>query len=182
MEATSETGFSAYSRAHAGELPFRMHRVRFPFALIIVTMGAELKAQAPARRILPELRADVVTGDVTTVHARAGVHVNTGTYVRLALIAGGGHAWRDSERGASYGFEMDGRFVLDPLRGSRYGLYGVGGVAATHDPFAGWQHRLVLGGGVELPAHGRAAIALEGAFAGGFRISLATRRLPLGRR
>jgi hypothetical protein len=35
---------------------------------------------------------------------------------------------------------------------------------------------------VELPAHGRATWAIEAAFAGGFRLSLVTRRLTLGRR
>lgn len=160
-----------------------MHPVRFALVLAMtVAVTDDVLAQAPGTRILPELRADVVTGKTTTAHLGAGVHVTSGTYFRLAIFAGAGRGWRDSESETSYRFEVQGRFVLDPFRASRFGLYGIGGVSATHDPITDWQSRLVLGAGIELPAHGRAALALEGAFAGGFRISLATRRLPLGRR
>ena len=82
----------------------------------------------------------------------------------------------------SYRAEIQGRFHLDPLRSTRFGLYGIGGVTAGHDPFAGSQSRLVLGAGVELPAHARATLAVEAALAGGLRLSLAARRVPLGRR
>jgi hypothetical protein len=148
-------------------------------AIVPLTQG---HSQVPRRRFLPEVRADVVTGETTTAHLGGGVHMTSGTYFRLAILAGAGPAWRDSQRETSYRFELQGRFVLDPFRDSPYGVYGIGGMTTTHDPFSNWQSRLVLGAGIELPAHGRAAVALEGAFAGGFRISLATRRLPLGRR
>jgi hypothetical protein len=55
-------------------------------------------------------------------------------------------------------------------------------VATSHDPFQDWQSRLVVGAGVELPAHGRGALAVETTLAGGLRVSVAARRLPLGRR
>jgi hypothetical protein len=148
-------------------------------ALVPLTQG---HGQVPRRRILPEVRADVVMGETTTAHLAAGVHATSGTYFRLGIFVGAGSAWRDSACETSYRFELQGRFVLDPFRASRYGVYGIGGMVTTHDPFTNWQSRLVLGAGIELPAHGRAAMAVEAAFAGGFRISLATRRLPLGRR
>ena len=88
----------------------------------------------------------------------------------------------DEAHGASYRMEVQGRFHLDPLRTTRFGLYGIGGVVTSHDPFADWQSRLVLGAGVELPAYARATLAVEAAFAGGLRLSVATRRVPLGRR
>lgn len=134
------------------------------------------------RRVLPELRADVVTGDVVTGHLAAGVHVTSGTYFRMAFLAGAGAAWKDGQRGNSYRLEFQGRFHLDPLRSTRFGLYGIGGVATTHDPFANWQSRIVVGAGVELPAYARATLAIESALAGGLRLSVATRRVPLGRR
>ena len=138
---------------------------------------------SPARRrVLPELRTDVVIADVLTAHASAGVHVTSGTYFRIAVFGGFGRAWDDDRNGESYRLEVQGRFHLDPLRSTRFGLYGLGGITTTHDPFANWQSRMVLGAGVELPAHGRATLAFETAFAGGLRLSLAARRVPLGRR
>jgi hypothetical protein len=139
-------------------------------------------AQPAARRILPELRADLTTGDVNSAQIAAGVHVTTGTYFRLALLAGAGSAWADDDRGGSYRVEIQGRFHLDPFRSSRLGLYGIGGVTTSHDPFADWQSRIVVGAGLELPAHGRATFAIEAALAGGLRMSIVTRRVPLGRR
>jgi hypothetical protein len=132
--------------------------------------------------VLPEVRADVVTGDVLSAQVAAGVHITSGTYFRLALLAGYGRAWDGPRDGESYRAEIQGRFHLDPLRTTRFGLYGVGGIVASHDPFADWQSRMVVGGGVELPAYARSTIAVEAALAGGLRLSLAARRVPLGRR
>lgn len=105
-----------------------------------------------------------------------------GTYVRLAFVAGAGQWWADGESGASYTVEALGRFHLDPFRTAKFGLYGVGGVVTNRFWRAGSMSRLVAGVGVELPAHGRATWALEAVLAGGYRVSLVTRRLPLGRR
>ena len=158
-----------------------MLRPALVLALALAPIEA-LSAQRVQRRILPELRADVVTGDVVSGQIAAGFHVNTGTYVRLAALAGVGAAWDDNESGTSFRVEVQGRFHLDPFRNALFGLYGLGGVATSHDPFAEWQSRLVVGAGIELPAHERATWAIEAAFAGGFRISFLTRRLTLGQR
>ena len=159
-----------------------MHRLT-ACLLALSASTSVLQAQDPQRRrILPELRADFVAGDVVSTQVAAGVHVNTGAYVRLAFLGGYGRAWDDDEQGPSYRLEAQGRFHLDPLRSTRFGLYGIGGVSANHDPFADWQTRLVLGAGVELPAYARATLAIEVALAGGLRFSVATRRVPLGRR
>ena len=151
---------------------------------LLALLPAFAGAQAPpaSRRVLPEVRADLVLGDVLTAHVSAGVHVTSGTYFRIAAFGGYGRAWEDDLDGASYRLELQGRFHLDPLRSTRLGLYGIGGVTATHDPFSDWQSRMVVGAGVELPAYARATLALEAALAGGLRISLAARRVPLGRR
>jgi hypothetical protein len=161
-----------------------MRVVRWLICLLTIpAMTAALGAQEPQRRrILPELRADVMTGDVVSAQMGAGVHITSGTYARVALLGGYGRAWNDEQDGASYRMEVQGRFHLDPLRTTRFGLYGIGGIVTSHDPFANWQSRLVLGAGVELPAYARATLAVEAALAGGLRLSVATRRVPLGRR
>ncbi len=154
------------------------------FAVLASVPFCATRAQQPVqrRRILPELRADFSAGEVRSGHIAAGVHVSTGTYVRLVFLGGAGRSWHDDISGDSYRLEVQGRFHLDPFRNARFGLYGIGGVVSSHDPFADWQSRIVLGAGVDLPAHGRATWAIETALAGGFRVSIATRRLPLGQR
>jgi hypothetical protein len=158
-------------------------RLSFATALLIAGAAPVFGQVPPARRrVLPELRADVVTGDVTTAQVAAGVHVTSGTYFRVAVLAGFGRAWNEGSSRDSYRGEIQGRFHMDPQRSTRFGLYGVGGVAASHDTFRDWQSRLVLGAGVELPAHARSTFAIEVALAGGVRFTLAARRVPLGRR
>ena len=161
-----------------------MRAVRWLTCLFTIpAITSALHAQEPdRRRVLPELRVDVLTGDVISAQTAAGVHITSGMYARLALFGGFGRAWSDGRQGNSYRFEVQGRFHLDPLRTTRFGLYGLGGIATSHDPFADWQSRLVLGAGVELPAYARATLAVEAALAGGLRLSIATRRVPLGRR
>jgi hypothetical protein len=161
-----------------------MRTLRWSVALLAVSATiCTLQAQEPQRtRILPEFRVDFVAGDVASGQVAAGVHVNAGTYVRLAILGGYGRAWANDEQGTSYRLEVQGRFHLDPLRSTRFGLYGIGGVSASQDPFVDWQTRLVLGAGVELPAYARSTLAVEAALAGGLRLSVATRRVPLGRR
>ena len=152
-------------------------------ALIALPSLSAAQPSTNARRILPELRADVAISEaMSVVHGGGGFHVNSGTYMRLALLGGYGVAQTTDESSPSYRLELQGRFHLDPARNSRFGLYGLGGILASHDDFADWQSRIVAGAGVELPAHGRATLAIELALAGGFRISVLTRRLTLGRR
>jgi hypothetical protein len=162
-----------------------MSRARLAIAtalLVALAQPADGQAPPPGRRVLPEVRADVVAGDVVTAHLSAGVHITSGTYFRIGVFAGYGRAWDDEQEGASYRLELQGRFHLDPLRTTRFGLYGIGGVTTIHDPFSDWQSRMILGAGVELPAYARSTLAVEAALAGGVRISFAARRVPLGRR
>ena len=149
---------------------------------MLVPIAAPGQAPPAGRRILPEVRADVVAGDIVTAQLSVGVHITSGTYVRIGVFGGYGRAWEDDQEGPSYRLELQGRFHLDPLRSTRFGLYGIGGITTTHDPFSDWQSRMVLGAGVELPAYARSTLAFEVALAGGLRISLAARRVPLGRR
>jgi hypothetical protein len=158
-------------------------RLSFTTALLVAGATPVLGQAPPApRRVLPELRADFVTGAVTTAQIAAGLHITSGTYFRVAILGGFGRAWNEGVSGDSYRAEVQGRFHMDPLRSTRFGLYGIGGVTAGHDPFNDWQSRLVVGVGAELPAYARSTLAIEAALAGGLRLSLAARRVPLGRR
>ncbi len=160
-----------------------VHRMirRIVLSTVIALLPAGLRAQE-RRHVLPELRFDTVLSDVGWGQLTVGAHVNTGAYVRLAFLGGAGVAWTEDESGTSYRAEVQGRFHLDPLRSSPFGLYGIGGVSALHDTFAGWQSRLVLGAGVEVPSYARGTLAVEAALAGGLRLSVVTRRVTLGRR
>lgn len=140
------------------------------------------RAQSTTSTVRPEFRVELTTGDVRSALLGAGLHVRSGTYFRAALLAGFGSSWKNGERGSAARIEFQGRFHLDPLREALFGLYGIGGAAATLDAFDDWQARLVVGAGVELPAHGRGTLAIEAALAGGFRLSMVARRLQLGRR
>jgi hypothetical protein len=160
-----------------------LNAIRAILAVVLIPSLAAAQPRSNARRFLPELRADVTIQDsVTVAHLGGGFHVNSGTYMRLALLAGYGVATSADESSPSYRVEVQGRFHLDPTRSSRFGFYGVGGVVGSHDDFSDWQTRIVAGAGVELPAHGRGTVAIEVALAGGVRISVLARRLTLGRR
>jgi len=141
--------------------------------------GAQLAV--PARPVV-EGRIDAVAGSVDAMQAGVGVQLPSGTYFRLALIAAGGAAWRDGEQRSSARAEVHARFHLDPYREVRAGLYGIGGLATTWDPFQHWQPRLVIGAGVELPVRGRAGWAIEAALAGGFRMGAVLRAANPDRR
>lgn len=173
---------ASHARSKTPETRFLVRLLVWGALSALAPILSEAQAPPHTRRVLPEVRADVVTGDVMTAHLSAGVHVTSGTYVRIAAFGGYGRAWDGDLDGPSYRLEIQGRFHLDPLRSTRFGLYGVGGVTATHDPFTDWQSRMVVGAGVELPAYARATLAVEAALAGGLRVSLAARRVPLGRR
>ena len=151
-------------------------------AALMAPAAAQAQPVGTTRRILPELRVDASTGTVDILHFGGGFHVNSGTYMRLALLGGLGRAWTAGQSATSYRFELQGRFHLDPARTSRFGLYGIGGITARHDDFSDWQSLIVAGAGIELPAYAHATLALEVALAGGFRFSVLTRRLTLGRR
>jgi hypothetical protein len=157
--------------------------------LVIVAGVAALSiAPAPAlsaqdrSRPLPEFRVDVVTGRATAVQAGAGLIVPSGLYLRYVLAAAAGPAWRSGAAGASGRVDLQARFLLDPFRESRWGLYGVAGLGALYDRFERWRARVTLAVGVEAPASARGAWAVEVGLGGGARVGIALRRLALGRR
>jgi hypothetical protein len=97
-------------------------------------------------------------------------------------VAVTGPAWRDHEHGWSGRFDALARFLLDPFRESRVGLYAAGGLSLSHDPWERWKGGLALVLGAELPSRAGAAWAVEVGMGGGLRIGLALRRAVPGRR
>jgi hypothetical protein len=133
-------------------------------------------------RLQPELRADFIAARAEAAHLGAGLAVPAGTYVRLALIGAAGRAWTDG--GSQVAGRVDGlvRFVADPLRESRWAPYASGGVGALFDETERWRAVLVGALGLEGPASGGVAPAVEIGFGGGVRIGIALRRAFPGRR
>jgi hypothetical protein len=88
-----------------------------------------LAAQQPRVAMAPELRADVLGGKGTAVHAGAGVQIPAGTYVRVGVIGGVGSRWQNGESRADGRLDVLARFLIDPFRQSRWGLSAGGGVS-----------------------------------------------------
>ena len=129
-----------------------------------------------------EGRVDGFSGTVDVVHGGIGVAAELGTYFRLAGIIGGGAAEVADERVATARAEIVGRFVLDPLRQARWGLYGATGVIARYEEGPGTRGFVTLLVGLELPAAGRTIPAVELGMGGGARLALILRRGRPGRR
>jgi hypothetical protein len=143
-------------------------------ATTVVLFGRALAAQPAATA--PELRLDVIAGRSTASQLAAGVSLGTAGYTRVALVAGGGMAWKDDEVRRSVRFDGTLRFHLDPSRANPYGFYLLGGLGALYDGFERWRGLLVVGLGLEFPSRAKGVWAAEVGLGGGLRIGLALRR------
>ena len=135
-----------------------------------------------APRPLPELRLDAIVGTRDQLHLGAGLVVPLGTYVRAVPIVAGGVACVDDEVRGSARAEGVVRFLLDPLRERRWGVYGGGGVGASWIDGDGWRTPLVVVLGVEGRARRGYALAAEVGLGGGARLGIAIRRTRAGMR
>lgn len=154
-------------------------------SLAIALLAGPLCAQtrAPVR---PELRIDATSATVDRLELSGGAAVPLGTYVRVALLAGGGLARDDTASAsgkrslAAARADVIARFQIDPFHQSRRGVYGGGGISylATE----GHQGRLYVAvvAGLELRDRGHVAPAVEVALGGGLRVSVALRRSASG--
>lgn len=124
----------------------------------------------------PEMRLELITGSPWSLMAGAGVGVPAGVYTRLGVNAAAGMARSDSATHASARIDATARFLLDPLRQSKAGLYGLAGLSAMYLDDDGWTPRVLLGLGVEGRVRGRAITSVELALGGGARISVVVRR------
>jgi hypothetical protein len=143
---------------------------------------AQQRGQEPAPRIQPEVRADYIGSRAAAAHLGFGVNVPAGTYVRLGIVGALGQAWSGGD--ATFAGRVDGliRFVVDPLRESRWAPYAAGGLGGIYDGSEKWRGVLVGALGVEGPAAGHVVPAFEVGFGGGVRVGVAFRRAIRGRR
>jgi hypothetical protein len=74
------------------------------------------------------------------------------------------------------------RFVVDPLRESRWAPYAAGGIGGIYDGPEKWRAVLVGVIGAEGPVTGRVVPAIELGFGGGVRVGFVLRRAMRGRR
>ena len=144
--------------------------------------GATRVLGAQGFALRPELRADAVLGDRPIALGGIGLAQDAGAYARGALLVSGGMArsagvWRPAGEVA-----LVGRFLLDPLRQARTGVYVGGGVAArlVRDAAPAWL--LVATAGVEGRPRRGWAPALEAGVGGGVRLALVLRRSRADRR
>jgi hypothetical protein len=154
-------------------------RVMSLAAVLALPGGRTANAQRPW---MPEVRADLLVARSAALEAGVGLSLPAGVYIRPTLVAAAGPAWRDGERGWSSRVDVLARFLLDPFRESRVGLYGAGGISAHYDPWQQWRAALALVVGAELPSRAGTTWALELGLGGGFRVGLALRRAVPGRR
>ena len=135
-----------------------------------------------APRLFPELRLDAIAGTRDRLHLGAGLIVPLGTYVRAVPIVAGGVAFVDDDARGSARAEGVVRFLLDPLRERRWGVYGGAGVGASWIDGDGWRTPLVVVLGIEGRARRGHALAAELGLGGGARLAVVIRRTRERRR
>ena len=148
---------------------------------LMVTLVAPSAAQSRSL-IQPEVRVDVLTGTHTTAHLGAGMSFPAGTYVRFSTVAGAGVVWYDDDPQASARLDATARFVFDPLRQSRWALYGAGGLGALYDAKAELRGRLLVFIGLEGPRWRGSVPAFEVGLGEGARLAIVFRRALRDRR
>ena len=153
-----------------------------PGALRAQVAPSSGRVGATAPRVLTELRLDAIEGARDRLHVGLGGIVPLGTYARAALIVGGGAARADGETRGSARAEALVRFLLDPLRERRWGVYGGAGVSAGWIDGDGWRTPLVVAIGIEGRARGGHAFAAELGLGDGARVGVVVRRTRAGRR
>lgn len=146
--------------------------------------GASAQASRSARppQIQPEARVDFVYSRAPAAHIGGGFSVPAGTYVRLGLVGGAGQSWHNGTSGAAARVDGVVRFVVDPLRESRWAPYAAGGLGAIYDHSEDWRAVLIGALGIEGPASGNIVPAVEVGFGGGARLGVVIRRAMAGRR
>jgi len=127
--------------------------------------------------VLPEVRLDAIAGRATATQVGVGLSAGGTGYNRAVLSGAVGSAWRNGRTGASARIDASMRFLLDPYRASRWGLYGLGGLSALYDEFSDWRALLQVGVGLEFPSRRGSEWAAEFGLGGGVRLGVVWRRL-----
>jgi hypothetical protein len=151
-------------------------------AMSMLMMPCMVRAQdrAPIR---PEVRVDATSATVQRLELSAGAAIPLGTYVRLALLAGGGLARDDRSGSPAYGdrvaaarADVVARFQLDPFHQSLHGAYSGAGLSYLASKGERGRLYLTLLAGLELRDRGHIVPAIELGLGGGVRIGIALRR------
>lgn len=129
-----------------------------------------------------EWRGDLAVRDVPSFDLGGGVAWRAGYYARLAVLAGAGTEWRDQRAGGTAHVDIVSRYLLDPFRETRWGLYGGAGATVRWTPRERAHPYLLLVAGVEGPERGRWRPAVEFALGGGARLGIVLRRARDGAR
>lgn len=154
--------------------PARAHLIALGAALLVAAAPAGAQYRAARRQ---ELRVDAFASRDPAAQLGIGIVHPTSTYMRVALIAAGGVASHNGTTGGSARGEVVMRFVLDPYAESRWGFYGIGGLALRYDAFERWRPDAVIGFGVEGPFRTPVAPAFELSLGGGVRVGFVLRRV-----
>jgi hypothetical protein len=145
--------------------------------IAIEAQGSQASRQAGVpSRVRTEARTDAFIARIDALHAGVGLATDLGTYFRLASIIGIGAADVDGETVTSGRAEILGRFVLDPFREARWGVYGATGILARYEDGPGTRGYLTLLLGVELPSERPTVTAVELGMGGGVRLGVAIRQ------
>lgn len=149
-------------------------------SMLMIPCVARAQEHPPVRS---EVRMDATSATVQRLELGAGAAIPMGSYVRVALLAGGGLARDDRSGSRAYGnrvaaarADVVARFQIDPFHQSLRGLYSGGGVSYLASEGQRGRIYLTLLAGVELRDRGHVAPALELALGGGVRLGVALRR------
>ena len=143
-----------------------------------LTATAVAQRQGRGPHIQPEARVDAFLARRDAVHGGIGLSVPLGGYVRVQAVAAAGVTEGPSP--ASGRVDLIARFVLDPYREYRWGLYGFGGLSAWVQPAN--REFIVVGLGLEMPEVAGILPTVEVGLGGGTRIGLIARRAIAGAR
>lgn len=168
----------------------RIAATRIACVLAAILAGLTLSA-APAQAqqlapLVPELRADLISGRQTLLQLAAGAQMAAGTYARVSLDAGIGPriSPHDSAGALSGRVDLIARFLLDPSATSRYGLSVGGGLGVLFRPAQRGTPVVIVAAELEGPRthDGGWVPALQVGLGGGARVGVVFRPRKQGQR
>jgi hypothetical protein len=146
---------------------------------VCLCVTGPLQAQSTVR---PEVRLDAIAATNTSLQLGAAVMMPAGLYVRWGLVAGAGPVRRTGVTRMAAHVDVMTRFLMDPMRESPFGLYGLAGVSGVYDGRGSVEPRVVAGLGLEGRRRGGMAPAVEVALGGGLRMGIVLRAARPNRR
>ena len=148
--------------------------------LLVVTAGLALGAPRVLRAqqhpvTVPELRLDATSARIPRLELSGGAVIPIGTYVRLALTAGGGMTKQGGRYQAAARGDAIARFELDPLKQHSRGAYVGGGISILGRDGPHVRAYLALVAGLELRQRAGWIPSVEAGLGGGARVALGVR-------